>query len=247
MKKFLMVVGLIAVWNSGVYAVPGVNDCIATFARYVPNCAEWSFQESGGQYFCYCDVCAQGYYKVGSSGHNTGQWILANECAKQDSGDSGTGTGGGTTPTATCPSGYAKCTTGQCHGPSVTIDGVIWCGNLDSGVKVCSTKPSYVTSAYFMSDCCKTGAYTAADNPTSCVFMGCATGMTLQNGKCVCAQGYYGTASTGCEDCPSLDGIKGTTSGVGTDDITGCYIPGNTIYSDTSGEYKYIQDCYYKM
>lgn len=216
------------------------TDCRNAFGTAVPACTEWTFSQSGNYNLCGCAECKDGYYKTGST-RSYNNLKLTNECAKGT--DSGTGTGKPTV--STCPSGYSLCTSGQCHGPSTTIDGVIWCGNLDNGVSVCTAKPAYVASAYFMSNCCKNGAYTAANSTSKCVFLSCVTGMTMNNGGCVCAKGYYGTASGGCKECPSSGGVKGTTHDIGTETIDGCYIA-NMPFSDSTGSGICVGETYYK-
>ncbi|MDE5615523.1 MAG: hypothetical protein K2I81_01680 [Alphaproteobacteria bacterium] len=238
--------------GAAIAAGPTVDDCIAAFARDVPECTSWHFYISNEgtdyeAYRCSCSKCADGYYTVGSS-ISRAPWYLHSECAKSTSeSGSGSGSGSGTGGGISCPTGYSKCTAGQCHGPSVTIDGVIYCGNLESGVSVCTSRPSYVTSAYFMSPCCKDGAYTALNSLASCKFMACASGMTMNEAHttCLCNKGYYGTAMAGCTECPSSGGVKGTTNSVGTEKITGCFIPSGSQASDSTGLYKYQTDCYY--
>ena len=56
-----------------------------------------------------------------------------------------------------------------------------------------------------------------------------------------CAAGYYGSSSngtSGCTRCPSNG-----NSAAGSTSATGCYI---TSGSDSTGSFKYTQNCYYK-
>lgn len=65
-----------------------------------------------------------------------------------------------------------------------------------------------------------------------------------------CQKGYYGTATlnasntscSGCTPCPA----SGTTAETGATAITECYIPSGTTSSDTTGAFKYTENCYYK-
>lgn len=59
-----------------------------------------------------------------------------------------------------------------------------------------------------------------------------------------CAAGYYGTSTngtSGCTQCPeSGQSVAGST------DITSCYLPAGTTFSDSTGSGTYTADCYYK-
>lgn len=72
-----------------------------------------------------------------------------------------------------------------------------------------------------------------------------------------CASGSYGnpTSSTsGCSRCPSVS--SGSSGGMlimadygnsdaGATDITDCYAEADTQYSDSTGKFKFTDDCYY--
>lgn len=74
-----------------------------------------------------------------------------------------------------------------------------------------------------------------------------------------CASGSYGnpTSSTsGCSRCPSVGSDSAVGSGavtmavpgqsvVGATDITDCYAEADTQYSDSTGKFKFTEDCYY--
>ncbi len=59
-----------------------------------------------------------------------------------------------------------------------------------------------------------------------------------------CKPGYY-LNSAACTRCPSSGGVYGTTVDRNTGDITSCYIPSGTTFSDGSGSGVYEGDCYY--
>lgn len=61
-----------------------------------------------------------------------------------------------------------------------------------------------------------------------------------------CEENYYalsgiGTSNISCTPCPSNG-----KSATGNVYITGCYLPSGTTGTDTTGNYKYTADCYYK-
>ncbi len=60
-----------------------------------------------------------------------------------------------------------------------------------------------------------------------------------------CKPGYY-LNGTNCTRCPSSGGVYGTTVDKNTGDITSCYLPSGTVFSDTSGAGTYTGNCYYK-
>ncbi|MDE6481257.1 MAG: hypothetical protein K2L25_00315 [Alphaproteobacteria bacterium] len=60
-----------------------------------------------------------------------------------------------------------------------------------------------------------------------------------------CKVGYY-LENESCKRCPSSGGVYGTTVNHNAGDITSCYIPSGTTFSDTSGNGVYEGDCYYK-
>lgn len=61
----------------------------------------------------------------------------------------------------------------------------------------------------------------------------------------LCQDGYY-KDGTSCSKCPEYaDGVYGQTGVLNADSITDCYIPVDTVLSDSTGTYVYLQDCYY--
>jgi len=64
-----------------------------------------------------------------------------------------------------------------------------------------------------------------------------------------CVAGYYQSGGNGatmtCTRCPSFDGVYGT-NGVGDTAITSCYIPTSASFTDTYGEYAFVENCHYK-
>lgn len=70
---------------------------------------------------------------------------------------------------------------------------------------------------------------------------------TVVSGSYMCAAGYYGTSTngtTGCTRCPSSGGVYGL-SDVDSADISYCYIPRGTKFSDSTGSGEYAADCYW--
>ncbi|MDE6571046.1 MAG: hypothetical protein K2L95_02395 [Alphaproteobacteria bacterium] len=63
-----------------------------------------------------------------------------------------------------------------------------------------------------------------------------------------CAPGYYGSTSngsTGCTQCPSVDGVAGTSAGGNGTTITSCYVSTGTTFSNSSGSGRYDGNSYY--
>ena len=59
-----------------------------------------------------------------------------------------------------------------------------------------------------------------------------------------CDTGYYGTPtdiSTGCNKCPA----NGTSMTLNNDDITDCFLPAGTTFTDSSGTFEYTSACFY--
>lgn len=63
-----------------------------------------------------------------------------------------------------------------------------------------------------------------------------------------CEAGYYSSKGSGesmtCTLCPSL-GTRRGNSEIGNVNVTGCYVPKNTNFTDESGTYHFTSDCYY--
>ena len=74
----------------------------------------------------------------------------------------------------------------------------------------------------------------------------------LQGVNCVvtsteyrCAAGYYGISyngTTGCTRCPSSGGVYGVSE-ADSPNITYCYMPKGTVFSDSTGTGEYTNDC----
>lgn len=71
-----------------------------------------------------------------------------------------------------------------------------------------------------------------------------------------CKKGYYGTPTSvgsGCTRCPKIPDtadVYGTTGAIGATDISACYVPSGTAFSDSTGNGIYTTDtngipCYY--
>ncbi len=59
-----------------------------------------------------------------------------------------------------------------------------------------------------------------------------------------CKPGYY-LSGGDCISCPSSGGVAGRTADNNTGDITSCYIPSGTSFSDGTGSGVYSGNCYY--
>lgn len=78
--------------------------------------------------------------------------------------------------------------------------------------------------------------------------------VTLEDdhGEISCDAGYYMDWSTGaskCIKCPSYEGVEGQIPANNThtyeNDITYCYLPAGSSFSDDKGKYEYTSNCYY--
>ena len=225
-------------------SAPTAATCKTVFSGTEPQCSEYQVSSSSmanGQtfYICQCTKCNSGYHISGNRSeykyYGSDYLHLPNGCAVGD-GDSGG-------VTQTCPSGSSLCT--QCKGPSVTINGKMYCGMWadTSSTKTCSGSPG-ASASFQMSKCCNSNGY-AVGGVDGYFVQGCKPGFALNYAKtaCVCDIGYYGTNSS-CTRCPESDGINGFTAGIGKTQITDCYFPADFELTDSTGKYKYIQDCY---
>lgn len=225
-------------------SAPTSATCKTAFAGTEPQCSEYDVFSSSlanGQvlYICTCTKCNSGYHIEGNhstyKSYGSYNMYLPNGCVVGD------GSGGGTT--TTCSTG-SLCT--MCKGPSVTINGTMYCGMWadTNGTKTCSGSPGAAAS-YQMSKCCNSDGY-AVGSVSGCYSIACKPGFVLNYNKtaCVCNVGYYGTSSS-CTQCPSSGGIAGLTAGIGKTQITDCYFPAGLKLSDTNGTFEYTQDCYY--
>ncbi len=145
-----------------------------------------------------------------------------------------------------------SCTTGspctRCYGYYAYVYGTMYCSNFSTGETTRCSLPG-VSAAYIMSPCCDE-TYHAVGEPTGCYAEGCPenASVALDAKSCECNIGYYGelSNSTGkCTQCPTLNGVKGTTSQRGKKYITDCFIPTDETITDSSGKYKFIQECHY--
>lgn len=239
-----VMVGFIACQWMPAMAAPTAATCQQTFSSIESNCMEYeisSIEMSSDKtlYICTCAQCPSGYHIEGAHSvykdYDGYAFFLPNGCAV------GSGSGG---------SGSNSCSTGSlctiCKGPSVKVNGQIYCGMWadTKAVKTCSGSPGSNVS-YVMSQCCDSDGY-AVGGSSGCYVMSCKSGFTSNDDRtaCVCAVGYYGTTSS-CTRCPAEGGVYGFTAGIGTSSITDCYIPAGVTISDSIGEYQYGEDCYY--
>lgn len=237
----------------GAYGAPTVSTCKTVFTS-PSQCTTYSLSTAGAPnapdgklYICTCEVCSDGYH-LGSGSTNViagGYYMMrANTCAANTSSGS-SGSGSGTSRPSSCSTG-SLCT--MCKGPSVTINGQLYCGMWASTNNTgnCTTPPG-ANVAYTMSPCCNTDGK-AVGYTTGCYVSSCKTGMVVSDDKkqCVCDIGYYGTASSGCTQCPALGGMNGLTREKGKKLITDCFIPAGYIMQDSTGKYKFTSDCDYK-
>ena len=224
-------------------SAPTSATCKDAFASTEPQCSEYSvgtatLSTGNDLYVCTCTKCNTGYYITRN--HNEYKYYgpdylyLPNGCAAG-------GSGGGGTVTKTCTTG-SLCT--MCKGPSVTINGQIYCGMWSDGTRTCTAGPA-ASAAYLMSECCDSAGY-AVGGSQVCRIMGCKPGFALNDDKtaCVCNVGYYGN-TTACTQCPSSGGINGLTAGIGKTQITDCFFPAGLKLPGTNGTFEYNQDCYY--
>lgn len=119
-----------------------------------------------------------------------------------------------------------KCTTGTLNAPATCVTNASLCGECES------TTWSEIPSIPYAR---RTKKY--CDGPT------CKSETEIG-----CKKGYYGTPTaigTGCTQCPSSGGVSGTTDTIGAHDITECYLPAGSKFSDSTGNGTYSEKCYY--
>lgn len=217
--------------------------CKDAFASTEPQCSEYSvstasLSASNDLYVCTCIKCNSGYHITRNHDeykyYGPDYLYLPNGCEAGSS-------GGGGTVSKRCDTG-GLCTI--CKGPSVTINGQIYCGIWSDGTKTCSAGPG-ASVAYLMSECCDSNGY-AVGGRQVCHIMGCKPSFAPNDDKtaCLCDIGYYGDISS-CTRCPASGGVNGLTAGIGKTKITDCYFPAGLKISDANGTYEYTQGCYY--
>lgn len=95
---------------------------------------------------------------------------------------------------------------------------------------------------------CSAGYYGTAISATSGC-RACPSNATCVGGNSstfVCKAGYY-KAGTQCISCAIGTNEPTATSAAGATSVSACYIPSDTNKSDNSGNFTYIDDCYYSM
>ena len=63
-----------------------------------------------------------------------------------------------------------------------------------------------------------------------------------------CASGFYGSptsTSSGCYDCPTENNLKGTSTAGYNTSVTQCFYESGGIVTETSGFWKYTENCFY--
>lgn len=87
------------------------------------------------------------------------------------------------------------------------------------------------------------GAYSTGYEKRTVATCNTSTCVCTKTAEYRCAVGYYGTSTngtSGCTRCPeSGQSVAGST------DITSCYLPAGTAFSDSTGSGTYTSDCYY--
>lgn len=129
---------------------------------------------------------------------------------------------------------------------------------------ICSNCFSYNTACYV----CGSNSPCGGSQGHNCHigYAGCTSGVQYVNdgatsdvgavgvSACKCPVGTYMYANR-CQDCPALIENPGadwgpmpdaTTSGIGAENITDCYIPASSQYEDNTGYFRYDADCSYK-
>ncbi|MBQ8294705.1 MAG: hypothetical protein IJX89_04950 [Alphaproteobacteria bacterium] len=79
---------------------------------------------------------------------------------------------------------------------------------------------------------------------TICIHGGAFAECTGETIYVACKPGYY-LESGDCKQCPPSGDVYGTTVDNNTGDITSCYLPSGTAFSDETGSGIYNTDCYY--
>lgn len=233
--------------NCGAYAVTPAT-CLSLFQhRGDVTCEQYSVEEYGVnsgsvyRYLCTCEKCPDGYHIEGDTDDWSAMLVSMTVCKKNPaSGDSGTGTD---RPTETTCKDYGGTLCTACRGPSVTINGQIYCGMWANTGSVQSCTIAGAGSAYLMGPCCNSEAQTVGYT-SGCYAMGCKSGMqpAINYKSCTCKIGYYGSASSSCTQCPS----SGLTDETGAAQITDCFIPSGVTLTDGTGSYQYSDRCNYQ-
>lgn len=262
MKKLFftaMILSVIGYENTSIAGTYG-DTCSAKFPSIT--CSAWNEDtEHQNAKICACEQCPTSKPNlVVKSGSTSDNYMLYSGCECNTCSCLNNPTTTKTNGSCSCKNGvadYSTCTAGTttyylcsdsasggCHAPSVTINGVTYCATSTSSG--CSTAAG-VTASYTMARFCSNYLGVGAKTE-GCFVFGCSgTGLTPSDDRksCVCNKGYYGNASSGCTKCPSSGGIDGTTVGINTTDITGCYIPADESMSDSIGTFHFSEPCFY--
>ncbi len=119
------------------------------------------------------------------------------------------------------------------------------CNNLNAKVSVCcypcSTCINDINAQYSATG---TAGYERKPTKSCSCFDGCQTSYIYR-----CAAGYYGSSTdgtSGCNRCPKLlnSSIYGA-SAAGSEDVTNCYMPAGTVFSNSTGSGVFTEDCQY--
>lgn len=254
-RNHILCIGLM-MWGAGflcinAFAAPTVATCKTVFES-PSQCTKYSIDTASASdsitlYLCTCEICSDGYHLGSTTEYKNanGYYMLRTNTCVADSAPGGSGSGDSSTSRPkTCSTG-SLCT--MCKGPSVTINGQLYCGMWadTNGTKSCTSAPGTV-NAYAMSPCCNTDGK-AVGYMTGCYVNACKSGMVAadNNLSCVCDIGYYGTTTSGCARCPASGGMYGLTKEKGKSLITDCYFPTGYGIKDSTGSYLFTSDCFY--
>ena len=170
---------------------------------------------------------------------------------------------------ADCPSGSFLCQSDSlCKSPKFTINGPTWCtnlakenrptdctcGDIGDGYCTCAIDPTKAdanaSAAFIASKCCTADGYAVNTSDNRKIIQSCKSGYAPDTNlsTCGCAENYY-AAQYGptliCEQCPTINGVQGTTTAGSRPPKTACCIPSGKTFSDDVGSGVYISDCCY--
>ncbi len=100
------------------------------------------------------------------------------------------------------------------------------------------------------SNCNSTGWASDGTGYESRIVRTCSCNTCTSSTQYRCARGYYGTPAgntSGCNRCPASGGVYGTTDSAGSTDVTKCYLPTDTAFSDGTGSGTYTGKCFFSV
>ena len=139
------------------------------------------------------------------------------------------------TSCATCPDGFkiqSKTDLNMCSGAGVTYNDCVPCNT--NCLLACTSTSWTTTNTKYQSR-----TYSTCNK---------CSGSCVNTTQYRCASGFYGSptsTSSGCYDCPTENNLKGISTAGQNTYVTQCFYESGGIVTETSGFWKYTENCFY--